>query len=92
VRLYDSSVSTSPAPPESFADWQVDIRHGDVSIPRLGWIEPLRAELDHFLRCIRDGIECRAPGSQGRAITEAIVAAQESLKRGGVAVPLAEVR
>jgi predicted dehydrogenase len=92
VRLYDSSVSTSPAPPESFADWQVDIRHGDVSIPRLGWIEPLRSELDHFLSCVRDGIECRVPGSNGRAITEAIVAAQESLKRGGIAVPLAEVR
>ncbi len=92
VRLYDSSVSTSPAPPESFADWQVDIRHGEVSIPRLGWVEPLRAELDHFLSCVRDGIPCRTPGAQGRAITEAIVAAQESLKRGGVAVPLSEIR
>ena len=92
VRMYDSSVSTSPAPPESFADWQVDIRHGDVSIPRLRWVEPLRAELDHFLACVRDGVECRVPGSKGRAVTEAIVAAQLSLTRGGTAVSLDEVR
>lgn len=92
VRLYDSFVSTSPAPPESFADWQVDIRHGDVSIPRLAWKEPLRAELEHFLDCVRNGVECRAPGAQGRAVTEAIVAAQLSLARGGTAVPLDDVR
>jgi len=92
VRLYDSSVSTSPAPPESFAEWQVDIRHGDVSVPRLRWVEPLRAEVSHFLDCIRTGAVCRVPGSKGRAVTEAIVAAQLSLARGGVAVPLDEVR
>ncbi len=88
ITVYDSSVSTSPAPPESFADWQVDIRHGDVSIPRLPWVEPLRGEVDHFLACIRDGIPCRTPGSQGRAVTRAIVAAQRSLRQGGLAIPL----
>lgn len=90
VRLYDSSVSTSPAPPTSFADWQVDIRHGDVSIPRLPWREPLRSEVEHFLACILDGEQCRVPGRDGRAVTRAIVAAQLSLQRGGVAVDLTE--
>jgi len=88
IAVYDSSVTASPAPPESFADWQVDIRHGDVSIPRLPWVEPLRSEVEHFLDCVRDGAVCRTPGSQGRAVTRAITAAQRSLKQGGIAVPL----
>lgn len=88
VKVYDSSVTTSPAPPASFADWQVDIRHGDVAIPRLPWVEPLRAEVEHFAACIRDGVPCRTPGSQGRAVTRAILGAQRSLREGGVAVPL----
>lgn len=92
IRVFDSSVTASPAPPESFADWQVDIRHGDVSIPRLPWAEPLRTEVEHFVSCIRDGIPCRTPGSQGREVTRAIVAAQESLKSGGIAIPLINPR
>ncbi len=92
IKVYDSSVTTSPAPPESFADWQVDIRHGDVSIPRLPWAEPLRTEVEHFVACIRDGVPCRTPGSQGREVTRAIAAAQESLKTGGGAIALAPRR
>ena len=91
VRIYDSSVTTSPSPPASFADWQVDIRHGDVSIPRLRWTEPLRTEVEHFLACIRGTETCRAPGSQGRAVTRAIVAAQRSLREGGVAIALNDI-
>jgi predicted dehydrogenase len=92
IRLYDSSISPlGNAPPESFAQWQVDIRHGEVTIPRLKWVEPLRTEMQHFLDCVRDGVECRTPGSDGTGVTAAIVAAQESLKRGGVEVLLEEV-
>lgn len=92
IREYDSSITTSAAPPESFADWQVDIRHGDVSIPRLPWAEPLRTEVEHFLACIRGTEICRAPGAQGTEVTRAIVAAQRSLREGGVAVRLADLR
>ncbi len=92
LRLYDSSVSPlGNAPPESFAEWQVDIRHGDVTIPRLQWVEPLRTEMQHFLDCVRTGTPCRTGGADGTAVTAAIVAAQESLRRGGVEVLLEEV-
>ena len=92
VQLFDSRVEASTSGPEDFAAWQVDVRHGDVSIPTLAWVEPLRTEMAHFLACIRDGIPCRAPASGGTAVTAAIVAAQESLARGGTIVELAEVR
>ena len=92
LRLYDSSVSPlNHNSPESFAEWQVDIRHGDVTIPRLQWVEPLRAEMQHFLDCVRQGVPCRTGAADGTAVTAAIVAAQESLRRGGTEVLLEEI-
>ena len=82
LQIYDRSVHPVPASTNSFAEWQVDIRHGDVTIPRLQWVEPLRAELSHFLDCVRDGVACRTPASDGTAVTAAIVAAHRSLASG----------
>jgi predicted dehydrogenase len=91
IQLYDSRVSVPAPGPGTFAEWQVDIRHGDVIVPRQTWSEPLAEEIRHFLECIRDGTPCRTPGAEGTAITTAIVAAQESLKRGGSEVFLDEL-
>ena len=66
IRLYDSSITPMGRPPESFAEWQVDIRHGDVTLPRLRWTEPLRAEMEHFLACARGEAECLVPGAECR--------------------------
>ena len=92
IRLYESRISRAPLGPTSFAEWQVDIRHGDVVVPSLEWTEPLHAELAHFVSCIRDGTPCLTPGSEGTAVTTAILAAQESLRRGGAEVSLDEIR
>ncbi len=91
VQLFDSRIETSGTGPEDFAGWQVDIRHGDVTIPRLRWVEPLRTEMAHFLDCIRNGSPCRAPASGGTQVTAAIEAAQESLRRDGEVVWLEEI-
>lgn len=92
LKLYDSSVSPlGNEAPDSFAAWQVDIRHGDVTVPRLTWVEPLKTEMQHFLDCIREGTPCRTGAADGTAVTAAIVAAQMSLARGGAEVLLEEV-
>ena len=91
IRLYDSTITPMGTPPESFAEWQVDIRHGDVTLPRLRWTEPLRAELEHFLQCARGEAQCLVPGADGTAVTGAIVAAQESLRRGGDVIHMSEI-
>ena len=92
IRLYDSTITPmGSTAPESFAEWQVDIRHGDVTLPRIRWTEPLRAEMEHFLACARGEAECLVPGADGTSVTAAIVGAQESLRRGGEVVELAEI-
>lgn len=86
LRLYDSSVTPVRKSPDSFAEWAFDVRSGDIMVPRLEWTEPLRAELVHFFHCVRGEASCLVPGSEGTAVTRAILAAQESLRTGGAVV------
>ena len=34
-------------------------RFGDVSIPRVDWVEPLKSEINHFIECITNNIPCK---------------------------------
>jgi predicted dehydrogenase len=51
VKIYDQGVDRI-RPPESFGEFQLSYRTGDVVIPRLDNFEPLRLEWDHFLECV----------------------------------------
>jgi len=33
-------------------------RSGDVTIPKIKWVEPLKEEIEHFVDCIRTEIDC----------------------------------
>jgi predicted dehydrogenase len=33
-------------------------RSGDVVIPKIKWIEPLKTEIEHFVDCIQNGTDC----------------------------------
>ncbi len=33
-------------------------RSGDVVMPKIKWIEPLKTEISHFVDCIQNGIKC----------------------------------
>ena len=33
-------------------------RSGDVIMPKIKWIEPLKVEIEHFVDCIQNGAEC----------------------------------
>lgn len=83
IRVYDSSVGPIRRSPQSFAEWAVDVRAGDVTIPRVPWVEPLRRELEHFLDCVRGRAECLTPGEEGRAVCATLEALQKSLRLGG---------
>ena len=69
---------------ESFAQFQMLVRAGDILLPRVRFEEPLARELKHFAACIREGTEPIAGGTEGRAIVAVLEAAQRSLEGGGV--------
>ncbi len=66
-------------PLQSFGEWQT--RTGDILSPKIPSDEPLRLELSHFLRLVReggDGIEAR----DGLAVVRVLERLQSSLESG----------
>jgi predicted dehydrogenase len=66
-------------PAETFGEWQT--RTGDILSPKVATAEPLRLELSHFLRLVReggDGVEAR----DGLAVVRVLERLQDSLASG----------
>lgn len=62
------------------ADPVVSYRNGEITIPYIDWIEPLRLECQDFAHAIRTGEQPRASGSVGLEVVKILAQAQESLQ------------
>jgi predicted dehydrogenase len=74
---------------ETFGQFQLLHRAGDVLIPKLEFDEPLQVECQHFVDCIRSGETPLTDGASGLAVVRALEAAQASIVAGGQQVTLA---
>ena len=63
------------------ADPGVSYRYGEITIPHIDWIEPLRLECEDFAKSIRLGTQPRAHGGVGLAVVEVLAAAQKALEK-----------
>lgn len=83
IVLYDKGVEV---PPYSMTmnEFKASYRHGDEEVYDYEWVEPLRAECEHFINCINNGKEPRSNGEVGLTIVRILEAAQRSLDNGGV--------
>ena len=84
VVVYDKGISRAEAPAalgtyQDFGSYHLLARAGDVVIPKLEQREPLRVEIEDFVRCVRDGARPLADGLSGLHVVEALEAAQRSL-------------
>lgn len=97
IVVYDKGVTRKPsagaaggpgwAPLGRYADFgefQLLLRAGDVVIPKLEFVEPLRVECAHFVECIRVGAAPRTDGRAGWHVVRVLEAAQRSLEAAGV--------
>jgi predicted dehydrogenase len=86
LRLYDKGVDR---PPEyaSYGE-SLTIREGDIFIPKLPNIEPLAAELGHFVRVAREAETPRAGAADGVRVVRVLEAASRSIAAGGTPVSL----
>lgn len=83
VKIYDKGVDIQPYT-DTYEEFQLAYRYGDVVSYPLNWEEPLRAELLHFLQAIRSGQAVRSDGLQGLKVTKILEAAEKSLFNGGM--------
>jgi predicted dehydrogenase len=89
IVLFDRGVdriptSQSPRDFHSFAEFQLQIRSGDVVIPAFKFSEPLRSECAHFIECIQTGRQPLTNGEHGRRVVRILEAAQRSMDTAGI--------
>ncbi len=84
VKIFDKGVDYKD--PETFGEYQLSYRSGDVISPRLDTYEPLRKEMEHFLECCENGLQPRTDGWNGLRVVRALEAAEKSMRNGGVVV------
>ena len=86
LRIYDKGVDR---PPEygSYGE-SLAVREGDIFIPKIPNVEPLAAELAHFVRVARRSELPRAAAEDGVRVVRVLEAASRSLAAGGVPVTL----
>ena len=67
----------------------IQVRFGDIHIPRISSAEPLKLEFQHFLDCLTDRSTPRSDARDGLRVVQILEAAQHSLTLDGVPVSLA---
>jgi predicted dehydrogenase len=87
IRIYDKGVTVTPHY-DTFGEFQLSYRYGDISIPRLDDAEPLKIECQHFVDCIEKGATPRSGGSHGLDVLLALDAADRSMRENGTEVTI----
>jgi predicted dehydrogenase len=86
VRVFDSGVILPD--PESFGEYRMTYRTGDIVSPQIAAAEPLSLELQDFCTAIRTGASPRSHAGLGADVVRMIEAVDQSLALDGAKVHL----
>src|SRR4051812_25644691 len=89
VKIFDHGVVYED--PETFGQYHLSYRTGDVLSPKLDTAEPIATQLDDFIMSIRTGRPPVADMELARKVVLMVEAAEESLQIGGAPVVLSDV-
>ena len=87
ISVYDKGVTRQPQAPvslgryESFGEFQLLLRAGDVLIPKINFVEPLQMECRHFAECIQTQARPLTDGYNGLQVVEILEAAERAMRR-----------
>ncbi len=85
IKVYDNGVKYENgvgATGESYGDFQVSYRYGDMYCPRIVEVEPLKSELTNFVECALQNKTPKTDGRNGLDVVRVIEAADVSLHGG----------
>jgi dTDP-4-amino-4,6-dideoxygalactose transaminase/predicted dehydrogenase len=86
IRVYDRRVEIIE--PQSFGEFQLSYRSGDILTPRLDVTEPLKLELQDFVEAVTTGKRPRSDAEFGLEVVRMVQATERSLTEGGSVVGL----
>lgn len=81
IKIYDKSVAVSNSDYDSFGQFQLILKEGDVIIPRIKLKEPLSNQTDHFLECVEKRMTPKSSGEDGVNVVLCLQAVQNSLEK-----------
>lgn len=94
IKVFDMGVDRIPRPNvsepsmESFGEFQLQVRVGDLHCPQIDFVEPLSAECRHFVDCIVQGVPPLTDGLHGQEVVRILEAAEASIAGGGARVDI----
>lgn len=77
IKIFDKGVDILE--PETFGEYQLSYRTGDIVSPQIDSFEPLHSEMEEFLRCVETGATPRTSGRSGMGVVKALETADLSL-------------
>ena len=87
IRVFDSGADLPD--PETFGEFRLSYRTGDIVSPRVEVTEPLQLELEDFCSAIRSGVEPRSSLQIALDVIQITEAVDRSLAEGGLPIALA---
>lgn len=84
VRVFNSGATLRD--PETFGEYQLSYRTGDIVSPRIDGVEPLYLQMEDFCSVIRQGRTPRSSALIGLDVVNTIEAVDRSLATGGLFV------
>ncbi len=82
IRIYDKGVTVTPHY-DTFGEFNLSYRYGDILIPRLDDAEPLKVACQHFVDCVEKNVKPRSSGAHGLETVRVLEAAVASIREGG---------
>lgn len=89
VRIFDKGVSRVVPEASTFGEFSLLMRDGDILSPLIAPTEPLKAQCQHFLDCLRTGEQPLTDGRAGRNVVYVMEAIDRSLQANGQPVAVA---
>lgn len=86
IRLYDKGYDWQ----KNYGNYEtfLTLREGDIHIPKIDMVEPLKLECRHFIDCVMNKKRPFTDGENGLSVLKALKAAQESLELNGKPVKI----
>ena len=78
ISIYDKGIDKMAVLGENMdfdnpSSFSFSYRSGDVIIPKIKWVEPLKSEINHFYDCIKNKTECLSGPSSAAKVVEILV-------------------
>lgn len=85
IRIFEKGASITGGV-DSFGEFQLSLRDGDIISPKVETSEPLKNQCAHFLDCIQHGSTPLTDGWNGLTVVKVMVAIEQSLRANGMRI------